>query len=167
MITTAAPHTSKAPCQPSPALASGTFNASAKAAAATIATVKNAVTCPTRVGYSAFTTAGSSTFPNAVPMPTIAVPMYSPATPAKLLSTVPSNIRHKPMEIVCPSPQRRPNPPASELTAAKAISGSVVSSPEALPESPRLSVISGSSGPTPVIIIRRQNATNMTLSIMV
>ena len=56
---------------------------------------------------------------------------------------------------VRPSPRRRPMPPVSGLTTAKAISGRVVSSPEALPERPRLSVISGRRGPTPVMMIRR------------
>lgn len=58
-------------------------------------------------------------------------------------------------------------PPVSGLTTAKAISGRVVSSPEALPERPRLSVISGRRGPTPVMMIRRQKATRMMLSIIV
>ena len=39
VMTTAAPHITRAPAQPSPALANGTFSASAKAAAATIDTV--------------------------------------------------------------------------------------------------------------------------------
>ena len=39
VITTAAPHITRAPAQPGPALASGTFSANAKAAAATIDTV--------------------------------------------------------------------------------------------------------------------------------
>ena len=110
-------------------------------------------------------TAGSSTLPSAVPTPITAVPRYSPATPAALLSTVPTRINPRPMRIVRPSPQRRPAPPASGDTTAKAISGSVVSRPEALPESPRLAWISGSSGPTPVIMIRRQKAARIILSI--
>jgi hypothetical protein len=115
---------------------------------------------PVRCGKSRLIRPGSRTFPIAIAEPTSTIPANSATAGPLDRTTNPRQISTSTPSTVCPMPNRRARCGAAGASSPKHSTGSAVSTPAAVAESPTLAWTSGSTGAIPTTAGRRLAATS-------
>src|SRR5690606_17908081 len=131
----------------------------ATAATSDMTAAYNPVMVLTRPGKSRLTTLGSSTFPTATPKPITAVPTNSATTEGADRSNVPAASTTRAANSARSVPSRPATQGTNTEATPNASSGTAFNAPAAVADRPRLSMIDGTSGPTPTSVGRRFAAT--------
>lgn len=153
-------HENIAFCHPKPSpVASGMLRPEPRAAKTDMEVEYAPVIIPTFVGNLVFTRLGNSTFNNAIPTPTNAVPINKVVKNEAKRMRIPLINNNKPAKTISSLPNRLPSFGAMLEKSAKESNGSVVRKPAILLEICRSSLIKPISGPTVVIAGRKLKAT--------
>src|SRR5215211_5024575 len=139
---------------------SGTVAAEASMAPVTRPAVYRPVTAPARAGNQALTTPGSRAPPMAIPIPATRVPPYRVAAEAPTPRTsVPAATRASAHDTAASRPTRRPRAAPTGANTPMQTTGSAVSSPAPVADSPRSAWMVSSTGGTAARAGRRLRAT--------